>query len=560
MLLSSEDRLEKFLRASILALIVAPVQGIAQETSAAQIPTSFRWYYSFPPGGWRNWFRADAQTWIERYDTGQESKFYLLAPSAVNGCNGIVLIKDDNSIQAFIPNDRCPQQVALFQPLAQRGGNWCALGDMRDASYQFQTPYQLQIVGNDPWVGPICAGPLGPGPCVAVQLYLLRLSGQLPSPTFNLEQLQVINNGVPGVGPICNGPLGAGPCALVQQYILDHSTQTSVAPPPTISDGGPQRLAIECARRAGLNTAGFASCAGQQVILSENQHAVLNCAVSPSTAQAFAECAAPQLGIRLSDKQRQIAGCAMKSRGDTSNFLSCAGSTAIGRNLTPDEQAVLYCAQNSNDSASNFASCSATRLIGGHVSKEQKLAVECAAQSEGDYSTMASCAGANLFNLNLNPEQQIAIQCVVSTGGQPYAAAGCIATRLTGRELVKCATNGFGGTDGCFGDNNDLFGRNGWTARTLDQIAGGPNSVFRHPDQLWGGPNSFVRNPSQIWGGDNSFLRNPSQIWGGDNSFVRNPSQFWGGNNSVFNNPSQLAPKPVTLAEVGGKRICLPWC
>jgi len=131
-------------------------------------------------------------------------------------------------------------------------------------------------------------------------------------------------------------------------------------------------------------------------------------------------------------------------------------------------------------------------------------------------------------------------------GRAAYAAAGCIATRLTGRELMKCFTDGVGGSRGCFGDNNDLFGRNGWTARTIGQLAGGPNSV--------------IRNPGQIWGGDNSFLRNPGQIWGGSNSFVRNPSQFWGGNNSIFNNPSQLAPKPVTLGSIGGKRICLPWC
>ena len=123
-----------------------------------------------------------------------------------------------------------------------------------------------------------------------------------------------------------------------------------------------------------------------------------------------------------------------------------------------------------------------------------------------------------------------------------------MATRLTARELLKCAANGIGGKDGCFGDNNDLVGRNGWVARTFGQIAGGPNSV--------------INNPGQIWGGDNSFVRNPGQIWGGSNSFVRNPSQIWGGPNSVFNNPRQLLPqpKPLTLGSVGGKRICLPWC
>ena len=99
------------------------------------------------------------------------------------------------------------------------------------------------------------------------------------------------------------------------------------------------------------------------------------------------------------------------------------------------------------------------------------------------------------MNLRLNPEQQIAVECTVGTGGQLYATAGCIATCLTGRELEKCLANGFG-SDGCFGDTNDLFGYKGWTARTLKTLAGGPNSVFNNPAQVWGGPNSMFNNPT----------------------------------------------------------------
>jgi hypothetical protein len=271
---------------------------------------------------------------------------------------------------------------------------------------------QLQVIGDSP-AGPICAGPLGPGPCAAIQQYLLQHQQQQAAAP---QQLQVINV-VPGVGPICNGPLGPAPCNLVQQYLLDHS---SVAGPQTqtpASPGGnaldPQHLAIECAKRAGFDVSTFANCAEQQVILPQNQQALLDCAVSSSTSQNFAECAAPQLGIRLSKEQQVVAQCAMKSDGDSSDFLSCAGSAIIGQNLTPDQQAVLDCASDSNGDASNFATCSASQLLGAHASKEQRIALECAAQSEGDYAVMASCAGANLFNMNLNPEQQIAVQCVV---------------------------------------------------------------------------------------------------------------------------------------------------
>jgi hypothetical protein len=478
-------------------------------------------------------------------------------------------------------------------------------------------------------------------------MYLLQTQkGGIPSQTANLRNIKVVAPGAGTIGPLCDGPLGQMPCTMVAQAGLDQlggaiPSQGTFGLPPGITSSA--QLARECAQRAGIDVAAFAGCAGQQVILPINQQAVLDCAVSSQDAPTFANCAAPKLGIALSDDQRVIAGCAMsskgqanqfaacaggkylqqaltpdekailncaanansdagafascsadrflsrtekavvncavsnsdinsfalcaasdtgvkmsddqrilakcalQSKGDAGNFAGCAGSAFLGKNLSPDQQAVLNCAAKSGGDTSQFAACSASNLFGAHLSREQQVAVQCAAQSQGDPTGFATCAGANMFNLQLNPEQQIAVQCVVSTGGQPYAAAGCIASRLTARELTKCLTDGFGGR-GCFGDNNDLVGKNGWVRRTMGQIAGGPNSVFN--------------NPGQIWGGDNSFVRNPSQIFGGSNSFVRNPSQVWGGPNSVFNNPGQLLqdPRPVQLGTVGGKRICLPWC
>ena len=322
--------------------------------------------------------------------------------------------------------------------------------------------------------------------------------------------------------------------------------------------GTNEQAVLDCASK-GSNAAEFALCASGPLLKTE-QKAVLDCAVSAETATSFAACASSKVvGIKLSDDQRIVARCAMESQGNTDDFASCAGQVVLGKNLSQDQQAVLSCASNSDGDQAKFAGCAANKLLGSKLSKEQQIAVQCAANSGGDPTGMATCAGANLFNLQLNPEQQIAVQCVVSTGGMPYAAAGCMASRLTARELTKCLTEGVGGK-GCFGDSNDLVGKDGWVARTLGQIAGGPGSVFNNPDQLLGGNNSFVRNPVQIWGGDNSFVRNPGQVWGGNNSFVRNPSQFWGGNNSVFNNRQQLMPKPIQLGTVGDKRICLPWC
>jgi hypothetical protein len=228
-----------------------------------------------------------------------------------------------------------------------------------------------------------------------------------------------------------------------------------------------EKAVLNCAADAGNNTASFVDCASSH-FLAGNQKAVLDCAVSAEDAASFATCAAPNIGIKMSDDQRIHARCAAKSDGDSEDFATCAGTAFLGKNLGPKEQAVLNCATSSEGDSSTFAACSATKIFDGQLSREQTIALKCAAQSQGDSTGFAACAGANMFNLQLNPEQQIAVQCVVSTGGQPYAAAGCIASRLTARELSKCLTDGIGGR-GCFGDNNDLVGRNGWVMRTLGE-------------------------------------------------------------------------------------------
>ncbi len=523
-----------------------------------------------------------------------------------------------------------------------------------------QQEFQVRPTGRVGPNGAECVGPLGPGPCIAIIIYLMQADGgSSPVDNFNPRNPQVIRGQGGGGDLMCNGATGPMPCNLITQMSLDRMggqipSQGSFGVPGGLNQ--PQQLAAACARQSGLDIAAFAACTGHQIILPESQQKVLECAVNSSKAQDFAECAAPNLGIKLSDDQRVLVGCAKQSSGDASafaqcaggafisgnlgeneqailacaadggtleefadcaapsvlkreqaevlkcavdsnsvrdfatcaapsvgikmsedqrvlvncaaksdgdraGFLGCAGAAFLGRNLGPKEQAVLACASQSSGDTGDFASCAASGLLGDDLSKEQKIAITCAAQSQGDPPGMATCAGANMIGMQLNPEQQIAVQCVVSTGGQPYAAAGCMASRLTARELTKCFSDGVGGR-GCFGDSNDLVGKDGWLRKTIGGIAGGPNSVFNNPNQLWGGPNSFVRNPDQIWGGDNSFVRNPGQIFGGDNSFVRNPGQIFGGSNSVFNNPSQLLPqpKPVQIGTVGGKRICLPWC
>jgi len=124
-----------------IAMIVAAfaaTQGAAQTSSEGRIPTFFRWYYQFEPRGWRYWSRQDDGTWLELYETGQKSKFFDKGPSEVNGCGGLMLLKDDKSLRAFVPDDQCSDQTLLFQFMGPDGPNgpWHALGAMKNIGYE----------------------------------------------------------------------------------------------------------------------------------------------------------------------------------------------------------------------------------------------------------------------------------------------------------------------------------------------------------------------------------------------------------------------------------------
>jgi hypothetical protein len=190
-----------------------------------------------------------------------------------------------------------------------------------------------------------------------------------------------------------------------------------------------QRLAIECARRVGLDIAQFAGCAGQRVILPPEQQAVLDCAVSNREAGSFANCAAPHLGIRLSDDQRVLAQCAMRARGEHNAFVNCAGGNFPNRNLTPDEQAVLNCATTANGSVSSFTDCAAPRVL-DRLSGDQRTLARCAIQSKGDRNGFLGCAGGAFLNRALSPKEQAVLTCAVNARDDLVSFAGCSAPHL----------------------------------------------------------------------------------------------------------------------------------
>jgi hypothetical protein len=105
--------------------------------AVGRLPTSFRWYYQFQPKGWRLWTRVDDTTWVEKYDSGQSDTFSDRGLGEVNGCRGLLLMKDNNTLQAFVPDDRCANRTALFQVVGPNGpqGVWNALGPMQNIVY-----------------------------------------------------------------------------------------------------------------------------------------------------------------------------------------------------------------------------------------------------------------------------------------------------------------------------------------------------------------------------------------------------------------------------------------
>lgn len=283
------------------------------------------------------------------------------------------------------------------------------------------------------------------------------------------------------------------------------------AAPAVLGLGSAQRTAIACARSAGLDVAAFTACAQDRLVLSQRQRGIVDCALRSQASRHFAECVAPQVGVTLSRPQIVTADCAIRSGGTGSAFIACTGTAAAGRRITPRERIVLGCAAKANDDATRFTACSAQQILGPGAGREGRIALACAAQTGGDYAAFATCAGANLFNVKLNPDQTVAIECVIQAGGLPTAAVGCMAARFLARELRSCATKGFGGAHGCFGDDNMVVGRNGWTMHELGRL-GSERAAMMASIRRWQETRLMPRTRNW-WTGTGRFVRDPAAYW-----------------------------------------------
>jgi hypothetical protein len=103
--------------------------------SEHDLPTSFWWYYRADPEGWREWYQVDQSNWVEKYDI--ESRFSVKGRGIVNGCAGMLMLKDDQSLQVFVPERGCSLQNILFQFMRAAGptGPWTLLGFLQNTSY-----------------------------------------------------------------------------------------------------------------------------------------------------------------------------------------------------------------------------------------------------------------------------------------------------------------------------------------------------------------------------------------------------------------------------------------
>ena len=376
----------------------------------------------------------------------------------------------------------------------------------------------LQVLWVDPIQGPICAGPLGPGPCPLVAQWIATHGGQFagaPLPNSLPTVLPVPPNGsmpsIEGIPPLSasvssNSVAGAVQCAQMTGQDQQPDVQKFlVCTRGALALNADSAMLVSCAEQANGDTGNLAECAGRGI-----------------------------LGSKLTPDQMKAVNCAAQNSDDADGFAGCLANGLLADQLNPQQRGLLNCAVDHGVDSGEFAGCAARTMFGNRISPEANAAIGCAVQSQGDYQQFGGCAANKFLNLNLNPEQQIAIQCVVSSGGQPYVAAGCAASGLTARELSKCVEHGIGGDEGCFGNNNDLVGRNGFVVRNVAALAGGPNSVIRDPGQLLGGPESVLNHPAQLLGGPNSV---PNQI--------------------LRNVPS---PPPIEVGTIGNHRVCIPWC
>ena len=205
---------------------------------------------------------------------------------------------------------------------------------------------------------------------------------------------------------------------------------------------------------SGLDRNRFTECMVEKMS-GARELAIFNCVRSSQTPEQKTLCL---LGILGGDKEKLIA------------------------------QQLSSCMQAYGSDYSKYPLCLAGENVDGDLGKVIKCMEEQSRTGQVSVTGTAVCYG--LSSLNLNPETLIILQCAATSGGNPYVFAGCAGGQLVTRELDKCFTNGVGGSNGCFGENNEIVRGLAAIGRSLDLEFGPGNDFTRN----W---NNAVRDITQ---------------------------------------------------------------
>lgn len=94
-------------------------------------PKKFQWTYAFEPRGWRKWEQTGPDTWVERWETGEESRFRIDRRIADRERVGVVVRRlPDEDLETVIP-DAGKDAVIWFRQLPD--GEWATLGKVESA-------------------------------------------------------------------------------------------------------------------------------------------------------------------------------------------------------------------------------------------------------------------------------------------------------------------------------------------------------------------------------------------------------------------------------------------
>jgi hypothetical protein len=226
----------------------------------------------------------------------------------------------------------------------------------------------------------------------------------------------------------------------------------------------------------------------------------------------------------LPQQYRIAEACLTNPRNDAAQALFCSTHQDAALNAYNRVKSVRECMAKEDASAIRVVGCAGL----GVLNERDKYYARCVLDNEGDLARTAVCGLAP----NLTPEQQIALSCAVETGAEPHAYVACTGGQLLDRELNKCLQNGFGGPNGCYGDNNEFRKFFNGIDSVVKQATGGNSAVY----QSWKfmKDNVYAPGPNhEVVKFINNGIRDIQQGPGPNNDIVKAGNALGNGMNAV---------------------------